>query len=268
MLKKFFNSIIIAECSQGQLKHGVQEGGKYICKYLDLTPTIILDNKLFNNINNKDEDEDENGYNILSNILQLFHNINDRTLLIGGDHSLGISSVDYLLHKYQNKLNVLWIDAHADINDHITSITGNLHGMPLGYHHIYRNSKPVWRNDDRYKLKSSQLYYFGIRDLDPTEIELIDKEKIGFSNKIDDNLKKFVDNSEILLISFDVDAIDPLYLDSTGCLASNGLHPNDIKYIINYAIECNKLSHLDIMEFNPHLGNVDKSIDCIKQIFC
>ena len=264
MLKSLFDSIIIAECSHGQPIDGVQDGGKYICKYLDLTPSIIIDNKLFNNI----DDEDENGYNILSNILSLFHTINKRTLLIGGDHSLGISSVDFLLNKYQNKLSVLWIDAHADINDHITSITGNLHGMSLGYHHAHRTDKPIWRNDNRYKLESSQLYYFGIRDLDPMESELIDKEKIGFSNKIDDNLKKFIDNSEILLISFDVDAIDPSYLDSTGCLASNGLQPTDVKYIINYAIDCNKLCHLDIMEFNPYLGNVDKSIDCIKQIFC
>jgi arginase len=138
--------------------------------------------------------------------------------------------------------------------------------MPLGYHHILRSDKVCWRTNP-YKLNSNQLYYFGIRDLDPTEKELIDKENIGYSLNIDDNLYKFINDSEFLIISFDVDALDPTYLDSTGCLAPNGLKPSDVKTIIDYAIDSKKLKHLDIMEFNPHLGNIVKSIECIKNIF-
>lgn len=261
---KHFDKIIIAECSAGQRKFGVDEGGRYICNNLNIIPDNILEKKLFNDINN----EIENGYEILSNMLESDSSSGKkRILLIGGDHSLGISSVDYLLNKFQHKLRVLWIDAHADINDHITSITGNLHGMPLGYHHMSRTDKPFWRKN-QYRLTSSQLYYFGIRDLDPSETELIEKENIGYSNKIDENLMKFIDESEMLLISFDVDALDPYYLDSTGCFAPNGLNPDDVKFVINYSIQQEKLIHLDIMEFNPHIGNVDKSIECIKNIFC
>ena len=140
--------------------------------------------------------------------------------------------------------------------------------MPLGYHHISRTDKPYWRNKNQFRLDSSQLYYFGIRDLDPAEVKLIKEEHIGYSNKIDEDLIRFIDESEVLLISFDVDALDPTYLDSTGCLAPNGLSPNDVKYIINYSIFHNKLFHLDIMEFNPQLGDVKKSVECLKNIFC
>jgi arginase len=266
MIKKLFDEVIIAKCSQGQKRYGVQEGGDYICRYLDIIPSITLEHKLFYNING----EGENGYKILSSIIGSFHEENGiikKTLLIGGDHSLGISSVDYFANKYKERLSVLWIDAHADINDHITSLSGNIHGMPLGYHHISRTDKPCWRKS-QYRLKSNQLYYFGIRDLDPTEKELIDNEKIGYSLEIDDNLKKFIENSEILLISFDVDALDPTYLDSTGCYAPNGLNPNDVKYIIQYAYDLGKMCHLDLMEFNPYIGNWLKSIECLKTIFC
>ena len=262
MIKNLFDVVIVAECSQGQKKLGVNEGGKYICDHLDIVPNTIIEHKYFNDIN----DINDNGYRTTSMMLDLNNNLQKKTLLIGGDHSLGISSVDYYLNKYRDKLRVLWIDAHADINDHITSLTGNIHGMPLGYHHISRSDKPCWR-DEQYRLKSEQLYYFGIRDLDPTEEELIKNEKIGYSLEIDDNLKQFVENSEFLLISFDVDSIDPTILDSTGCHAPNGLKPNDVKYIINYANNLNKLIHLDLMEFNPYIGNPTKSIECLKTIF-
>jgi len=260
-----FKNIIVAECAAGQKKDGVDEGGLFICKNLNLSSDVVIDKRVFASV----DSTEENGYKIISNILKYFHDSTPniiRTLLIGGDHSLGISSVDYFLDKYKDKLRVLWIDAHADINDHLTSLSGNLHGMPLGYHHISRTDKVCWRTNP-YRLKSSQLYYCGIRDLDPAEQQLIQNENIGYSNEFDNNLKTFIDSSEVLLISFDVDALDPSYVDSTGCLAPNGLTPLDVKSIIDYAIQSDKLIHLDIMEFNPKLGDPDKSIESIKTIF-
>ena len=263
-LKNYFDNIIIAQCSQGQRRFGVHEGGNYICRYLDIIPSIILEQKLFDNI---EAINSENGYKILSDILTENHMKNKKTLVIGGDHSLGISSVDYLSELYREKLSVLWIDAHADINDHLTSLSGNIHGMPLGYHHISRTDKPCWRKENQYRLKSSQIYYFGIRDLDPTEKELIKSENIGYSRNVDDKLKKFIENAEILLISFDVDALEPDFLDSTGCYAPEGLSPDDVKFVFNYAKTLGKLIHIDLMEFNPHMGNLDKSLECIRKIF-
>lgn len=266
MIKDLFDDVIIANCSQGQKKYGVQEGGEYICKSLNINPSITVEHKLFNNI----DEEGENGYKILSSMLGSFHEKNGvikKTLLIGGDHSLGISSIDYFANKYNEKISILWIDAHADINDHVTSLSGNIHGMPLGYHHILRSDKPCWRKS-QYRLKSNQLYYFGIRDLDPTEKKLIDDENIGYSLNFDDKLKKFIEDAEMLMISFDVDALDPTYLDSTGCYAPNGLKPSDVKNVIEYANSLHKLSHLDLMEFNPYMGDKIKSIDSLKSIFC
>ncbi len=256
-----FNKVIIAECNQGQKKEGVENGGYFICDKLNIAPNAVVYNSLLNDI----DSTIENGYEQLSFLLQTYHHNDYITLLIGGDHSLGISSVDAFLDIYKEDLSVLWIDAHADINDHLTSITGNLHGMPLGYHHILRSDKPIWRNN-QYRLKSSQLYYYGIRDLDIEEKKLIDQDKIGYSLDLDYNLKNFINNSKKLLISFDVDALDPRYMDSTGCIAENGLTPSSVKYIIKYATDAKKLIHLDLMEFNPKLGDPEKSIEAIKEI--
>lgn len=258
----YFNVFIIGECNQGQKKQGVQFGGKYICDRLNIKPQFTILNYLFDSIeNNKDETNNDNGYEIISFILSK----NKKTMLIGGDHSLGISSVDAFLNLYKDELSVLWIDAHADINDHLTSLTGNIHGMSLGYHHYKRENKPCWRKSP-HKLKSKQLYYFGIRDLDPEEIKLIESENIGYSTHNDDNLYNFINNSKYLLISFDVDALDPEFMDSTGVIANNGLLPDNVKNIISYSINSGKLIHLDLMEFNPSLGNSEKSFKALEYI--
>ena len=260
-----FTKVIIAECSNGQKKDGVQNGGKYICDKLNINYHDKIDFSKFNNI---DDNTENNGYFQVSNLLQKYNKNNDLTLLLGGDHSLGISSIDAFLDLYKDELRVLWIDAHADINDHLTSLTGNLHGMPIGYHHISRSDKPIWRTRDN-RLKSNQLYYFGLRDVDPEELKLIAKENIGYSRNLQDNLAdllKFIDDSKYLMISFDVDSLDPTLLDSTGVLADKGLISVEVFYIIKNSIEKNKLIHLDIMEFNPNLGDPIKSIDCIKKI--
>lgn len=259
---KKFTKFIVANCNQGQSKKGVETGGEFICDNLDIVPHFVINNNTFNNI---DSDTD-NGYERLSTILEIYNKEKEMTVLLGGDHSLGISSIDAFLNIYKDELSVLWIDAHADINDHITSLSGNTHGMPLGYHHIKRTDKPVWRKNPQ-KLKSSQLYYFGIRDLDKAEEELIKSENIGVSNCIDNNLLGFINNSKYLLISFDVDSLDPKYMNSTGTMAEKGLVPIDVKTIINYSFNLNKLIHLDVMEFNPLLGDVDKSVETLKEIF-
>src|SRR5580704_11635333 len=55
-------------------------------------------------------------------------------LLLGGDHSLAAGSVSGVAEfhrRREQKIGLLWIDAHSDINTPETSPSGNVHGMPL-----------------------------------------------------------------------------------------------------------------------------------------
>src|SRR5580658_1101834 len=55
-------------------------------------------------------------------------------LVLGGDHSLAAGSVSGISEFYRRqgqKIGVIWIDAHSDINTPDTSPSGNVHGMPL-----------------------------------------------------------------------------------------------------------------------------------------
>jgi arginase len=55
-------------------------------------------------------------------------------LVLGGDHSLAAGSVSGVAEFYRcqgQKIGLIWIDAHSDINTPATSPSGNVHGMPL-----------------------------------------------------------------------------------------------------------------------------------------
>jgi arginase len=54
--------------------------------------------------------------------------------VLGGDHAIAIGSIkgtaDYCYYA-GGQLGLLWVDAHADMNTPATSVSGNIHGMPL-----------------------------------------------------------------------------------------------------------------------------------------
>lgn len=50
---------------------------------------------------------------------------------IGGDHSVGVGTIDGHVSTKGSNIAVLWVDAHADLNTNKTSDSGNVHGMPV-----------------------------------------------------------------------------------------------------------------------------------------
>ena len=56
-------------------------------------------------------------------------------IVLGGDHSLAAGSVaasaDWAKKTANQPIGLLWIDAHGDMNTPATSLSGNVHGMPL-----------------------------------------------------------------------------------------------------------------------------------------
>src|SRR5271157_203919 len=93
-------------------------------------------------------------------------------LVLGGDHSLAAGSVSGVSEFYRRqgqKIGVIWIDAHSDINTPETSPSGNVHGMPLAallglgpepLSNIYGYSP---------KILPENAVLVGIRDVDANE---------------------------------------------------------------------------------------------------
>lgn len=99
----------------------------------------------------------------------------DTTLVLGGDHSIGIGSVSGVLRR-NPEVGVLWIDAHCDINTPETSGSKNMHGMVLSYlmklFPTVSKAPFTWLSDVP-ALDPSQLAFIGARDIDPGERRML-----------------------------------------------------------------------------------------------
>ncbi|WP_298546293.1 arginase family protein [uncultured Aquimarina sp.] len=142
---------------------------------------------------------------------------------IGGDCGLEIVPVSYLNEKYPN-LGIIWFDAHADINKPCDSPSCNFHGMPLrtllGEGSEYMN--PLLFST----IKTSQIHYVGVRDIDDTEQIRIDTGEIYAPKKTDithlvDTLKS--KNITHLYLHFDFDCLEPNDYNKTYYQVSNGV---------------------------------------------
>jgi len=58
-------------------------------------------------------------------------------LTLGGDHSIAIGTIcgtaKAIRERLGREMAVIWVDAHADINTPDSSLSGNIHGMPVAF---------------------------------------------------------------------------------------------------------------------------------------
>lgn len=181
----------------------------------------------------------------------------------GGDHSVALSTVSAFNYHY-SKGYVLWIDAHADLNLPDASITKNLHGMPVSFLLNLQGistSGLFWMKNF---LDPQRLVYVGLRDLDPFEIETLQKLKIKFytsqdvkmlgMNKVAEEISAMI-GGDPLHISFDIDSLDPQHAPSTGLNVHEGLSLSDVIFLGN-SLKSKNLKSVDVVEINPSIGSV------------
>ena len=99
-------------------------------------------------------------------------------LTIGGDCVADYISLAAALQRHGDKMALLWVDAHPDINTPATSPSGNFHGMMVRA--LLGDGPEALTAMVPTKLKPSQLFYVGLRDadMDPEEFRIIEAESI------------------------------------------------------------------------------------------
>src|SRR5437762_10295652 len=95
-------------------------------------------------------------------------------LVLGGDHSVGAGTVSGLAEFYRKqaqKVGLIWIDAHTDINTPDSSPSGNVHGMPLAA--LMGLGPPELANIFGFspKVAPENCVLVGVRDIDAIEKE-------------------------------------------------------------------------------------------------
>src|SRR5438132_6938608 len=97
-------------------------------------------------------------------------------ITIGGDHSIAIGSLSGIVkafRKRDERLGLIYFDAHADMNTPDTTPSGNIHGMPLAALLGYGVPELVNVGGFAPKFDPRLCAHVGARDLDQGEKELI-----------------------------------------------------------------------------------------------
>jgi len=242
---------IAASCKAGQKKDGAQCGPAVAKSYYD----DVIDPEHF---------DDGTGYQLLYNSVctQMEKDEMRRLIVIGGDHSIAVGSVAALNDHYLkkgNKLYVVWIDAHADINTYESSSSKNTHGMPVAFLLGLCQQKLVKIGTH---LTPDQIIYVGLRDLDPPEWKFLEDLGIKYYTMshvkekgidiIMSEIKEYVKHTEVH-ISLDIDGIDPIFTSATGTPVEDGLSLRDVLTIIK-SWPKSQMKSIDVVEFNPLIG--------------
>lgn len=219
----------------------------------------INQNKLINS-NNHITNIFSEGYISIWNSL----NRGNLPIILGGDHSISISSIppiNEFCNMQNERLGILWCDAHADFNTAETSPSGNIHGMPVSV--LCGLTLPSLRYG--LPIETYKFGYYGLRDLDSEEFKLFQEHNMKILDS-EIEINEWINFFDKIHISFDFDCLDPSEFNSVNTPVTNGKTLNQIINLFNKIKKSKKLISLDLVEYNPNLDMNSTQISILNNL--
>ena len=182
-------------------------------------------------------------------------------ILIGGDHSVAVASA-LASAKANGNIGIIWLDAHTDFNTFESTVTGNLHGLPLaaitGYHceelRSFHNGAtinphkavivgaravdpPEWEN-----LRDAGVTVFTTQDLLQQGVESVMQQAFAIAGAGGDGIH----------VSYDLDLIDPQVAPGVSVPERDGIHEKEAFAIADFLTShIRQIVSFDLVELNP-----------------
>jgi arginase len=204
-------------------------------------------------------------------------------LMLGGDHSAAVGSVSGVAEFYRRrnqKIGLLWIDAHSDINTPETSPSGNVHGMPLaallGLGPDLLSNIFGWRP----KIAPENVVLIGVRDIDQTEKDNIRRAGIGqvyTMRDIDERGMRTVMEEALRVagrgtvgyhVSLDMDWVDPEDAPGVGTPVRGGATYREAHLAMEILADHGRLQSFEIVEVNPVIDEHNRTAELAVELIC
>lgn len=202
-------------------------------------------------------------------------------VVLAGDHSTAAGTIAGIAKAFPDKrLGVVWIDAHADIHSPYTSLSGNMHGMPIAIAGRFDNTanavntlddvtrahwdacKALGRRD-KANLDLRDLVYVSVRDTEPAEDAAIAQFAIPIFRTADirrlgpeavaQACLDHLNEADIIYVSFDVDSMDAAICMGTGTPVAGGITADEAARINRRLVSDPRVVCWEICEINPEL---------------
>ncbi len=186
-------------------------------------------------------------------------------LTLGGDHSVSMGSV--MGAARARRLGLIWLDAHGDFNTAETTLSGNIHGMPLAAIAGYGDERLVTLGGQEPagpKVAPTNIVIVGARYLDERERELLEAagvavfsmeavDRLGMPETMRRALTIAGRGTEGIYLSLDLDGVDPVYAPGVGTPVPGGLTFREVHLAVESIWDTGKLVGIDLVEVNPIL---------------
>jgi arginase len=189
-------------------------------------------------------------------------------LVLGGDHSVAIGTLGGMA-RHRGAGGVLWIDAHADLNDPESSPSGNVHGMPLAA--ALGLAGPRFATDAWPVPSVERVALIALRDLDPAEKERLRSmeaeaavftmsqlDLLGVERAIRESLA-FLAGSRFLHLRLVIDAFVPEDAAGVGTPVRGGLNYREAHLALELVAESGLVDSLEVVEVNPVLDRENET---------
>ena len=196
-------------------------------------------------------------------------------LVLGGDHSVAVGTVSGVARHFREKsqrVGLIWLDAHADMNTPETSPSGNVHGMPLacllgigppeltdllGFHPKVdaRNAVIVGLRDvdqlEKPHVRESGVRAFTMRDIDERGMRAVMEEAIRIAT----------DGTAGFHLSLDMDFVDPKDAPGVGTPVRGGATYREAHLAMEMICDSGGMVSVEVVEVNPVIDEANRTAD-------
>jgi arginase len=187
-------------------------------------------------------------------------------VVLGGDHSIAagtVSGVAEFYRRQEQKIGLIWIDAHSDINTPETSPSGNVHGMPLAAILGLWSDELSKIYDFSPKVLPENTVIIGVRDIDQAEKDNIrragitevytmrDIDERGMRAVMEEGLRAAGRGTAGYHVSLDMDWIDPEDAPGVGTPVRGGATYREAHLAMEIIADHGRMTSFEIVEVNP-----------------
>lgn len=196
-------------------------------------------------------------------------------LVLGGDHSLAAGSVAGVATAFaerNQRIGLIWLDAHGDLNTPESSLTGNVHGMPVA--HLLGNGDPRMSGiaSPGPAVRAANTCIVGARDLDPAEraharewgvrvFTMRDIDERGLRAVMADAIAIASEGTAGIHVSVDADWVDPKEAPGVGTPVRGGATYRESHLAMEMIHDSQRLVSMDMVEINPVLDDHNRTAE-------
>ena len=196
-------------------------------------------------------------------------------LVLGGDHSVAIGTVAGVaahFRKRDERVGLIWLDAHADMNTPDSSPSGNIHGMPLACLLGMGPEPLAGLGGFQPKIAPRNTVIVGLREVDLTErphvresgvraFTMRDIDERGLRAVMEEAIRAASDETAGFHCSLDMDFVDPKDAPGVGTAVRGGATYREAHLAMEMICDSRRMTSIEVVEVNPVLDEANRTAD-------